>query len=234
MTKMSKRFRQARKAIDSQKLYSLEESCMFVKKLASAGFDETIEMAISLNVNPKHADQMIRGTCILPNGTGKTVRVVVFTTGDKADDAKKAGADFVGDEDLATRIQEGWLDFDVVIASPDMMRIVGKLGRVLGPRGLMPNPKTGTITVEIGKAVQEAKAGKISFRVDKTGNIHVPIGKASFEEKALVENALSFFEKVSQLRPSAVKGRYMKNVSISSTMGPGIKIDISDLRTLIR
>jgi large subunit ribosomal protein L1 len=234
MAIMSKRFRLARETIDSQKLYSLEESCMFVKKLASAGFDETIEMAISLNVNPKHADQMVRGTCILPNGTGKTVRVLVFTTGDNADKAKEAGADFVGDEDLATRIQEGWLDFDVVIASPDMMRIVGKLGRVLGPRGLMPNPKTGTITVEVAKAVQEAKAGKISFRVDKTGNIHVPIGKASFEEKALVENALSFFEKVSQLRPSAVKGRYMKNVSISSTMGPGIKIDVSDLRTLVR
>ncbi len=231
---MSKRFRHAREVIDSQKLYSLEEGCMFVKKLASAGFDETIEMAICLNVNPKHADQMVRGTCILPNGTGKTVRVVVFTTGDKADKAKEAGADFVGDEDLATKIQGGWTDFDVVIASPDMMRIVGKLGRVLGPRGLMPNPKTGTITAEVAKAVQEAKAGKISFRVDKTGNIHVPIGKASFEENALRENALSIFEKVSQLRPSVVKGRYMKNVSISSTMGPGIKIDVSDLRTLIR
>ena len=234
MAAMSKRFRHAREAIDSQKLYSLEESCMFVKKLASAGFDETIEMAICLNVNPKHADQMVRGTCILPNGTGQTVRVLVFTTGDKADEAKEAGADFVGDEDLATKIQGGWTDFDVVIASPDMMRIVGKLGRVLGPRGLMPNPKTGTITAEVAKAVQEAKADKISFRVDKTGNIHVPIGKASFEENALRENALSFFEKVSQLRPSAVKGRYMKNVSISSTMGPGIKIDVSDLRTLIR
>lgn len=234
MAKMSKRYRGIRESVDSQRKYTLEECCRLVKELATAGFDETVEVAISLNVNPKYADQMVRGTCILPNGTGKTVSVVVFSTGDKADEARKAGADFVGDEDLAAKIQDGWTDFDVAIASPDMMRIVGKLGRILGPRGLMPNPKTGTVTENVAKAVEEAKSGKISFRVDKSGNLHVPVGKASFEEKALVENILSFYEKVKQLRPSTVKGQYMKNISISSTMGPGIRIDANDLKALLR
>jgi large subunit ribosomal protein L1 len=234
MAKMSKRFRQARESIDKDRKYTLTESCELVKEHATAGFDETVEIAISLNVNPKYADQMVRGSCVLPNGTGKTARVAVFTTGEKADQAREAGADVVGDEDLATRIQEGWLEFDVVIASPDMMRTVGKLGRVLGPRGLMPNPKTGTVTEDIAEAVRESKAGKISFRVDKTGNLHVPVGRASFESKALEENVISFFEKVLQLRPSTVKGQYMKNISVSSTMGPGIKIDVNDLRAHIR
>jgi len=234
MSKMSKRFRHAREGIDPDKRYTLDESCELVKELATAGFDETVEIAISLNVNPKYADQMVRGSCILPNGTGKTVRVAVFASGENADLAKEAGADIVGDEDLATRIQEGWLEFDVVIASPDMMRTVGKLGRVLGPRGLMPNPKTGTVTDAVAEAVKEAKAGKISFRVDKTGNLHVPVGKASFEKEALAANVMSFFEKVAQLRPSSVKGQYMKNISVSSTMGPGIKIDVNDLRAHIR
>ncbi len=234
MAKMSKRFRQARENVDKDKKYTLDESCELVRKHATAGFDETVEIAISLNVNPKHADQMVRGSCILPNGTGKSVRVAVFTTGEKADQAKEAGADIVGDEDLAARIQGGWLDFDVVIASPDMMRTVGKLGRVLGPRGLMPNPKIGTVTENVAEAVREAKAGKITFRVDKTGNLHVPVGKASFEKDALAENVMSFYEKVIQLRPPTVKGQYMKNISVSSTMGPGIKIDLGDLRTHIR
>jgi large subunit ribosomal protein L1 len=234
MAKMSRRFRQARENITADKKYTLDESCELIKKLATAGFDETVEVAISLNVNPKHADQMVRGTCILPNGTGKTARVVVFASGEKADQAREAGADFVGDEDLATKIQDGWLEFDVAIASPDMMRTVGKLGRVLGPRGLMPNPKTGTVTNEVAEAVKEAKAGKITFRVDKTGNLHVPVGRASFEKEALAENVMTFFEKVLHLRPSAVKGQYMKNISVSSTMGPGIKIDVNDLRAHIR
>ncbi len=230
MAKMSKRFLQVRESIDKDKRYTLDEGCELVKELATAGFDETVEIAISLNVDPKHADQMVSGSCVLPNGTGKIARVVVFALGEKADQAKEAGADFVGDEDLAARIQGGWLDFDVVIASPDMMRTVGKLGRVLGPRGLMPNPKIGTVTEKVAEAVAEAKAGKITFRVDKTGNLHVPVGKASFDKKALAENVISFFERVLQLRPSTVKGQYMKNISVSSTMGPGIKIDLNDLR----
>jgi large subunit ribosomal protein L1 len=234
MAAMSRRFRQAREKIDKDRRYSLEESCQMVKEMATAGFDETVEVAVCLNVNPKHADQMVRGSCVLPNGTGRTMRVAVFAAGEKADQAREAGADVVGDEELADRIQEGWLEFDVVIASPDMMRIVGKLGRVLGPRGLMPNPKTGTVTEDVASAVKEAKAGKINFRVDKTGNLHVPVGKASFEEKALAENIMSFYEKVLQLKPASVKGQYMKNLSVSSTMGPGIKVDVNDLRARIR
>lgn len=234
MATMSKRFRQAREKVDSNTRYPLDESCQLLKELATAGFDETVEVAVSLNVNPKYADQMVRGSCVLPNGTGKSVRVAVFASGEKADQAREAGADIVGDEELAEKIQEGWLDFDVVIASPDMMRIVGKLGRILGPRGLMPNPKTGTVTEDVAEAVREAKAGKINFRVDRTGNLHVPVGKSSFEEKALAENIMSFYEKVIQLRPSSVKGQYMKNISVSSTMGPGIKIDVNDLRARIR
>lgn len=234
MARMSRRFSQVREKVDRERKYSLEESCQLVKELATAGFDETVEVAVCLNVNPKYADQMIRGSCILPNGTGKEVRVAVFAAGDRAEQAREAGADVVGDEDLAGRIQEGWLEFDVVIASPDMMRIVGKLGRVLGPRGLMPNPKTGTVTDDVAEAVREAKSGKISFRVDKTGNLHVPVGKASFDHQALAENIMSFYEKVLQLKPSSVKGQYMKNLSVSSTMGPGIKIDFNDLRARIR
>jgi len=234
MGRISKRFRAAKESVDRQKLYTLEETCALVKKLATAGFDETVEMAISLNVNPKHADQMIRGTCILPHGTGKTSRVVVFAVGEKADEAREAGADFVGDEDLAKKIADGWTDFEVAIATPDMMRVAGKLGKILGPRGLMPNPKTGTVTQDVRQAVSDAKSGKISFRVDKTGNLHVAIGKAGFDEKALAENAMIFYEKVLQLKPSTVKGRYMKNVSVSSTMGPGIKVDQNDLKALLR
>ena len=234
MAKQSRRFTQLRSEIDRNCQYPLEESVSLVKKLATAGFDETIEVAVALGVDPKYSDQMVRGTCMLPNGTGKKVTVLVFARGDKADEAAAAGADHIGDDDLAEKIKEGWLEFDVVVATPDMMGVVGKLGRVLGPRGLMPNPKVGTVTADVATAVTEAKAGKISFRVDKTGNLHVPVGKASFEEKALRENVLTFMEKVIQLRPSSAKGRYLQSISMSSTMGPGIHVDPNDIRALLR
>lgn len=230
----SRRVAKAREAIDRQKNYTLEETVASIKNLATAKFDETIEVALNLGVNPKYSDQVVRGTCMLPHGTGKTVRVLAFARGDKAEEAREAGADFIGDEETAQKITDGWLEFDVVIASPDMMGVVGKLGRVLGPRGLMPNPKTGTVTMDVGTAVKDSKGGKISFRVDKTGNLHVPVGKASFEEQALKENILSFMEKVIQLRPSSTKGRYINNMAVSSTMGPGIKVDINDVRLLLR
>jgi len=230
----SRRFTTIRDAVDRQKMYTLDESVASVKKLATAKFDETIEVALNLGVNPKYSDQVVRGTCMLPHGTGKNVRVLAFARGEKAEEAKEAGADHIGDDDTAQKIIEGWLDFDVVIASPDMMGVVGKLGRVLGPRGLMPNPKTGTVTMDIGTAVQDAKGGKISFRVDKTGNLHVPVGKASFEELALKENILSFLEKVIQLKPASTKGKYINNMAVSSTMGPGIRVDINDIRLLLR
>ncbi len=234
MPRKSKRFSKMKESVDHTVMYSLEDTVKMLKELATAGFNETVEMAVSLNVNPKHADQMVRGTCILPNGTGREVKVLVFATGELAEQAKEAGADYVGDEDLGTKIEGGWLDFDVVIASPDMMRIVGKLGRVLGPRGLMPNPKTGTVTADVENAVLEAKAGKISFKVDKQGNLHVPLGKVNFEENAIIENTLAFIDTVMQLRPGAVKGRYMQKVSMSSTMGPGIRVDISDLQAHLK
>jgi len=234
MAKASKRYALAKSDIDRTCQYSLDETVTLIRKHATAGFDETVEVAISLGVDPKYSDQMVRGTCMLPHGTGRKVTVLVFARGDKAEEAVSAGADHVGDEEIAEKIKEGWLEFDVVIATPDMMGVVGKLGRVLGPRGLMPNPKIGTVTMDVTTAVSEAKAGKISFRVDKTGNLHVPVGKASFEQKALSENVLAFLDKVIQLRPSSAKGRYLKSVSMSSTMGPGIRVDVSDIRTLLR
>ncbi len=230
----SRRYSKAREAVSRDVFYTLQESVEALKAHANAKFNETIEVACNLGVNPKHSDQVVRGTCMLPHGTGKVVRVLAFARGDKAEAAKAAGADYIGDEDTAKKITGGWLEFDVVIASPDMMGVVGKLGRVLGPRGLMPNPKTGTVTMDVEKAVQDAKAGKISFRVDKTGNLHVPVGKASFSEDALKENILTFMEKVIQLKPSSVKGRYLKNISVSSTMGPGIHVDINDIHALLR
>ncbi|HOP25911.1 MAG TPA: 50S ribosomal protein L1 [Candidatus Sabulitectum sp.] len=230
----SRRFARVKEAVDRQKYYTLEESITSIKKLATAKFDETIEVALNLGVNPKYSDQVVRGTCMLPHGTGKTVRVLAFARGEKAEEAKAAGADFIGDEETAQKITEGWTDFDVVIASPDMMGVVGKLGRVLGPRGLMPNPKTGTVTPDVGAAVKDAKGGKISFRVDKTGNLHVPVGKASFEEQALKENILSVMEKVIQLKPASTKGKYINNMAVSSTMGPGIRVDVNDVRSLLR
>jgi large subunit ribosomal protein L1 len=234
MAKASKRFATIREQVDPQTHYSLQDAIALVRKLATAKFDETVEMAIALGIDPKFTDQAIRGTCVLPNGTGKKVRVLVFARGDKADEARAAGAEYVGDDDMAEKILGGWIDFDVVIATPDMMKVVGKLGRVLGPRSLMPNPKTGTVTNDVAAAVKESKGGKIAFRNDKAGNVNVPIGKASFEEKALEENAMAFLEKIMQLKPSAAKGRYLISVSISSTMGPGVRLDVSDVRARFR
>lgn len=231
MPHASRRFATARAQVDPQAKYTLEEGIGLVKKLATAKFDETVEMAVKLGIDPKFSDQAVRGTCVLPFGTGRVVRVLVFARGDKAEEARRAGADHVGDDELADSILKGWLDFDVVIATPDMMKVVGKLGRVLGPRGLMPNPKTGTVTNEVAAAVAESKGGKIAFKTDKAGNINAPIGKASFEQKALEENAVAFLDKVMQLKPSAAKGRYLLAVAVASTMGPGVHLDVNDVRT---
>jgi len=234
MASKSQRYLKARDSVDRTSKYTLEDCVGLVKDNANAKFDETVEVALLLGVNPRYPDQIVRGTCILPHGTGQDVRVLAFARGEKADEARDAGADYVGDEDYAQKIEEGWLDFDVVVATPDMMRVIGKLGRILGPRGLMPSPKTGTVTMEIGEAVRESKAGKISFRVDKTGNLHAPVGKASFEADQLQENAMAFIDKVNQLRPSAAKGLYMRKATMSSTMGPGVKLDLSDVRTRLQ
>ena len=211
-----------------RKPYALEEAVPLVKKIKFAKFDETVELHMRLGVDPKHADQMVRGTVVLPNGLGKSKTVLVIASGDKLREATEAGADFVGGDDMVTKIQtENWTDFDAVIATPDMMRSVGKLGKVLGPRGLMPNPKTGTVTTDIAKAVKEVKAGKVEFRVDKTGVIHVPVGKISFDQQKLVENANSLLGAVVKAKPAAAKGKYVKSVTICSTMGPGVSLDTS-------
>ena len=210
------------------KPYALEEAVPLVKKIKFAKFDETVELHMRLGVDPKHADQMVRGTVVLPNGLGKSKTVLVIASGDKLREATEAGADFVGGEDMVTKIQtENWTAFDAVIATPDMMRSVGKLGKVLGPRGLMPNPKTGTVTTDIANAVKEVKAGKVEFRVDKTGVIHVPVGKISFDQQKLVENANSLLNAVVKAKPAAAKGKYVKSVTICSTMGPGVPLDTS-------
>lgn len=232
MAKKGKKYSEAAKKLDEQKLYSPQEALTLVKELAYANFDETVEVAVRLGVDPRHADQQVRGTVVLPHGTGKTLRILVFAKGDAAKEAQEAGADYVGDEDLVEKIQGGWLDFDVAIATPDMMGTVGKLGRILGPRGLMPNPKAGTVTNEVGRAVQEAKGGKIEFRVDRTGIVHVPIGKVSFEAEKLLENFNTFMDAILRAKPAAAKGQYVKSVSVSSTMGPGIKINPSEVSKL--
>ncbi|HOL73059.1 MAG TPA: 50S ribosomal protein L1 [Bryobacteraceae bacterium] len=211
--------------------YSLEEAVPLVQKMKFAKFDETIELHLRLGVDPKHADQMVRGTVVLPNGLGKSKRVLVIAGPDKYKEAEEAGADFVGGEDMVQKIQGGWLDFDAVIATPDMMRSVGRLGKVLGPRGLMPNPKTGTVTMEVGKAVREVKAGKVEFRVDKTGIIHAPVGKSSFEAPKLVENALTLIQAVVRAKPAAAKGKYVRSATICSTMGPGVSLDVTPFNT---
>jgi large subunit ribosomal protein L1 len=211
-----------------RKPYALEEAVPLVKKIKFAKFDETVELHMRLGVDPKHADQMVRGTVVLPNGLGKSKTVLVIASGDKLREATEAGADFVGGEEMVTKIQaENWTAFDAVIATPDMMRSVGKLGKVLGPRGLMPNPKTGTVTTDIANAVKEVKAGKVEFRVDKTGVIHVPVGKISFDQQKLVENANSLMSAVVKAKPAAAKGKYVKSVTICSTMGPGVSLDTS-------
>ena len=210
------------KKIDRNNYY--DPLCELLKETASASFDETVEVSIKLGVNPKHADQQVRGAVVLPNGIGKETRVIVFAKGDKMKEAEEAGADVVGAEDLTEKIQGGWLDFDVAVATPDIMSVVGKLGRILGPRGLMPNPKTGTVTFDVGRAIAEIKAGKVEYRTDKAGNIHVPIGKASFAPEKLLENFYALVEALIKARPAAAKGQYLRNVAISTTMGPGIKI----------
>jgi large subunit ribosomal protein L1 len=224
VAKKSKKYQEAVKLIDREKLYAAEEAIELTKKIATAKFDETVEAAFRLGVDPKKAEQQIRGAVVLPNGTGKTQKVLVFAKGDKAKEAEAAGADYVGDEDFINKITQGWFDFDVIVATPDMMGQVGKLGRVLGPKGLMPNPKTGTVTFEVAKAVADIKAGKVEYRVDKAGNIHVPIGKVSFETGKLVENFNTIMETLLKAKPSSAKGTYMKNISIASTMGPGLHV----------
>ncbi|MFD2210201.1 50S ribosomal protein L1 [Virgibacillus halophilus] len=230
MAKRGKRYQEASKLVDRSKAYDIKEAVELLKKLATAKFDETVEVAFRLGVDPKKADQQIRGAMVLPHGTGKTQRVLVFAKGDKVKEAEAAGADFVGDQDMIEKINQGWFDFDVIVATPDMMAEVGKLGRVLGPKGLMPNPKTGTVTFEVEKAVKEIKAGKVEYRVDKQSNVHVPVGKISFDDAKLVENFEALTETMVKVKPQASKGLYMKNVSITSTMGPGIKVDVSNYR----
>ncbi len=225
MANKGKKYQEAIKLVDRAAVYAVNEAVELVKKTTTVNFDATIEVAFRLGVDPKKADQQIRGAVVLPHGTGKVQRVLVFAKGEKAKEAEAAGADFVGDAEMIAKIQKGWFDFDVIVATPDMMAEVGKLGRVLGPKGLMPNPKTGTVTFDVTKAVNEIKAGKVEYRVDKAGNIHVPIGKVSFENEKLVENFTTIFETMVKVKPAAAKGLYMKNVAITSTMGPGIKVD---------
>ncbi|MFP3392979.1 50S ribosomal protein L1 [Brevibacillus sp. SIMBA_040] len=226
MAKKGKKYQEAVKLVDKNKVYEVAEGIELVKKAATAKFDETVEAAFRLGVDPKRADQQIRGAVVLPHGTGKVQRVLVFAKGEKAKDAEAAGADYVGDADMIAKIQGGWFDFDVVVATPDMMGEVGKLGRVLGPKGLMPNPKTGTVTFDVTKAVNEIKAGKIEYRVDKQGNIHAPIGKASFDADKLADNLAALTDALNRAKPAAAKGVYMRNVTLSSTMGPGVRVAV--------
>lgn len=227
MAKKGKKYLEALKLIDRNNHYDIKEAVELAKKASSAKFDETIDVVYRLGIDTKKADQQIRGAFVLPHGTGKTQRVLVFAKGDKAKEAENAGADYVGDADFIEKINQGWFDFDVVVATPDMMAEVGKLGRVLGPKGLMPNPKTGTVTFEIEKAVNDIKAGKVEYRADKAGNVHVPIGKVSFDDEKLIENFDAMTDTIVKAKPQSAKGTYMKNVAISTTMGPGIRIDVS-------
>jgi large subunit ribosomal protein L1 len=232
MPKHGKKYLEAAKLIDRTKLYDPMEALELVKKTATAKFDETVEVAVRLGVDVRHADQQIRGAVVLPGGLGKTVRVLVFAKGDKAKEAEAAGADYVGAEDLVAKIQEGWLEFDVAVATPDMMGMVGKLGRILGPRGLMPNPKTGTVTFDLANALKEIKAGKVEYRTDKAGIVAAPIGKASFDLDRLAANFKAFMDAILRAKPAAAKGTYLKSVTVASTMGPGIKINPAKVATM--
>src|SRR5471032_2984789 len=227
-----KKYLEAAKSIDPNKRYTVDEACTLVGKMVKKKFDETVDVAIRLGVDPKHADQMVRGAVVLPHGIGKAVRVAVFAKGDKAREAQEAGAEVVGAEDLAAKVQEGFMDFDVAIATPDMIGVVGRLGKVLGPRGLMPNPKVGTVTADVARAIRESKAGKVEFRVEKAGIVHVPIGRASFPAEKVRDNLNAILETIIKAKPSAAKGIYLKGVSISTTMGPGIKLDPSAITAL--
>jgi large subunit ribosomal protein L1 len=223
-----KKYEAAAEQVERDRLYSVDEAVELAKKLAYAKFDETVELGLTLGVDPRKADQMVRGTVVLPHGLGKSKKVVVICSAEKVQEARDAGADEVGGDDIVARIKEGWVDFDALVATPDMMRSVGQLGKILGPRGLMPNPKTGTVTADVGRAVRETKAGKIEFRVDKTGVIHAPVGKVSFDKQLLSENARSLIDAVMRAKPSASKGKYVKNATLSSTMGPGIKLNTAE------
>jgi large subunit ribosomal protein L1 len=227
MPKTGKKYAEVSALVDSANLYEPTEAIELVKKTARAKFDETVEVAFRLGLDVKKADQQIRGAVVLPHGTGKTQRVLVFAKGEKAKEAEAAGADFVGEEDMIAKINQGWFEFDVVVATPDMMASVGKLGRVLGPKGLMPNPKTGTVTFDVSRAIAEIKAGKIEYRTDKQGNIHAPIGKISFDNEKLLENLSTIVDTIQKAKPAAAKGTYMRNVTVSSTMGPGVKVKLS-------
>lgn len=228
MAKRGKKYQEVAKLVDKQKNYNIEEAVELLKQTTTANFDETVEVAFRLGIDPRKNDQQIRGAFVLPHGTGKSYRVLVFAKGDKATEAEEAGADYVGDEEYINQINQGWFEFDVVIATPDMMAEVGKLGRVLGPKGLMPNPKTGTVTFDVAKAVQDVKAGKVEYRADKQSNVHVPLGKVSFDNQKIVENFEAMIDTVIKAKPSAAKGTYLKNIAITTTMGPGIKIDRSN------
>jgi large subunit ribosomal protein L1 len=232
MSKDGKKYLEARSKIDRTHYYDPEEAVSLLKEIASASFDETVELSVKLGVNPKHADQQVRGAVVLPHGTGKELRVIVFAKGEKAKEAEDAGADLVGFEDLAEKIQGGWLDFDVAVATPDVMGVVGKLGRILGPRGLMPNPKTGTVTLDVKRAIAEIKAGKVEYRTDKAGNIHVLLGKVSFLPEKLLENFYTVVETLVKAKPPAAKGQYLRSITISSTMSPGIKINTQKVATV--
>ncbi len=234
MAHKGKKMLEARKKIDRNKKYSFDEALRLAIESSFCNFDETVEVAVKLGVDPRHADQMVRGTCVLPHGTGKTARVLVFAKGEKEKEAEEAGADFIGSDDLIKKIQGGWLDFDKTVATPDMMGAVSKLGRILGPRGLMPNAKLGTVTFDVGKAVSELKAGKIDFKTEKTGIVQAPIGKVSFGLQKLLENITSFFEVILRLKPATSKGTYLQSITVSTTMGPGIKIDSNLVRDLVR